>query len=246
MRGTCVALSKKARLRDRTSVSLQMGSSRLIHLRVQELILAACRRRLSVLPVNRDLVPGEILGVFGPFPFRRATFSDIMGPKKPPLQADPAAVAKGLKDGYDWFEADGFANFAHPPNSESNALDLPASNTITHIPISKAAIDEDEDEDEEVDLVILNDKEGEFEDVDVDVIRIKEGEFVDVDVIGVKDISAFDFKAKIKALNHDAVQWLNQAETTEEGRQLAKKAYPTVCRLMANHAAFDINEGKLI
>lgn len=166
-----------------------------------------------------------------------------MRPKKPPLQADPADVAKGLKDGYDWFEAD-FANFEHPPNSESNDLDLPASNTITHIPISEAAIDEDEDE--EVDLIILTDKEGEFEDVDVDVIRIKEGEFEDVDVIGVKDISTFDFKAKIKALNHNAVQWLNQAKTTEEGRQMAKKAYPIVCRLMANHPAFDINEGKLI
>lgn len=81
---------------------------------------------------------------------------------------------------------------------------------------------------------------------DVVVIRVKDGEFEDVDVIGVKDLSESNFKAKIKALNHDAVQWLNQAETTEEGCKMAKKAYPTVCRLMANYPAFDINEGKLI
>ena len=176
-----------------------------------------------------------------------------MPSKKQPLQADPAAVAKGLKDGYGWFEA----NFGQAPAS-SQDLDLPASITVTHIPISKTVIDEDEDEDEDevVDLAILTDlikaedvnpletTTGDSE--DVDVIRVKDGEFEDVDVIGVKDLSEFDFKAKIKALNHDAVQWLNQAETTEEGRQMAKKAYPTVCKIMANHPAFDINEGKLM
>ncbi|KAH8086364.1 hypothetical protein HD553DRAFT_323348 [Filobasidium floriforme] len=168
-----------------------------------------------------------------------------MPPKKPPLQADPAAVAKGLKDGYDWFEANFGQALASPQD-----LDLPASTTVTHTPISKTI---DEDQDEDADLVFLTDlieadrldaATGDSE--DIDVIRVKEGEFEDVDVIGVKDISTFDFEAKIKALNHDAVQWLDQAETTEEGRQMAKKAYPTVCRLMANHPAFDINEDGML
>jgi hypothetical protein len=81
---------------------------------------------------------------------------------------------------------------------------------------------------------------------DVVVIRVKDGEFEDVDMIGVKDLSESNLKPKIKALNHDAVGWSNQAKTTKEGCEMAKKAYPSVCRLMANHPGFDIHEGKLI
>ncbi|KAG7562163.1 hypothetical protein FFLO_02445 [Filobasidium floriforme] len=138
------------------------------------------------------------------------------------------------------------------PSAFPQDLDLPASTAVTHIPISKTAIGKYEDKDEVVDLDILSNliktedidpletTTGDLE--DVVVIRVKDGELEDVDVIGVKDLSESNFKAKIKALNHDAVQWLKQSKTSEEGCKMAKKAYPTVCRLMANHPAFDINE----